>query len=62
MSSLTQTYAPPLRLSYRHSAAYGFAGKDAYRTDVSESTLFNVYLRPWKDYATKAGGRGIMVS
>ena len=44
------------------AAAYGFAGKDAYRTDVSEATLFNVYLRPWRDYALKAGGRGIMVS
>ena len=42
--------------------AYGFSGKDAYRTDVSDATLFNVYLRPWKDYAVKAGGRGIMMS
>jgi beta-glucosidase-like glycosyl hydrolase len=46
---------PPLRI------AYGRGGKDAYRADISEATLFNVYLRPWKDYAAKAGGRGIMV-
>jgi beta-glucosidase len=37
------------------------SGKDAYRTDVSDRTLFDVYLRPWKRYA-EVGGRGVMAS
>lgn len=37
-------------------------GKDAYRTDISMQTLFNVYLRPWRAYIQRAGGRGIMIS
>ena len=29
--------------------------------DISERTLYDVYLRPWRDYA-RNGGRGAMMS
>lgn len=45
----------------KHYAAYGYSGKDAYRTDISDQTLFNVYLRPWRAYV-RVGGRGVMAS
>lgn len=46
----------------KHYAAYGFAGKDGYRADMSNATLFNVYLRPWRAYARATGARAIMLS
>jgi beta-glucosidase len=45
----------------KHAVAYGQSGKDAYRTDISDRTIFDIYLKPWRAYAM-AGGRGIMVS
>ncbi len=38
----------------KHFAAYGYGGKDAYRTDVSDRTLFDVYLKPWKRCVLRA--------
>ena len=35
---------------------------DGLYTDIANATLFNVYLRPWRAFARKAGGRGIMAS
>jgi len=45
----------------KHAAAYGYGGKDGAGADISERTLHDVYLRPWRDYA-RAGGRGAMLS
>ena len=45
----------------KHFAAYGFGGKDAYAADISEQTLFDVYLRPWHA-AARAGLRGLMAA
>ena len=35
---------------------------DSLWTSIDNRTLFDVYLRPWRDFARKAGGRGAMVS
>ena len=43
----------------KHFAAYGFGGRDEAYADMSENTLYDVYLRPWRDFA-QAGGRGVM--
>ena len=45
----------------KHAAAYAFGGKDGAGADVSERTLYDVYLRPWREYAA-AGGRGAMLA
>lgn len=48
----------------KHYAMYGAAGKDGYTPfggGVSARTLFDVYLRPWREFA-QAGGRGVMAS
>jgi beta-glucosidase len=45
----------------KHYAAYGFDGRDGGNADISDDVLFDVYLRPWRDFAA-AGGRGVMVS
>jgi beta-glucosidase len=45
----------------KHAAAYGFGGKDGMAADMSERTLHDVYLKPWKRYA-EAGGRGAMLA
>lgn len=46
----------------KHYAAYAYGGRDgSMPADVSEYTLFDVYLRPWRAYA-RAGGRGIMAA
>ena len=39
------------RLVAQHAAAYSFGGKDGAGADLSERTLYDVYLRPWRDYA-----------
>ncbi len=44
-----------------HCRTVARSGKDAYRADMSDRTLFDVYLRPWKRYA-EVGGRGVMAS
>jgi hypothetical protein len=39
----------------KHYASYAFGGKDGYRTDVSDRTLFDIYLQPWKRFAAAGG-------
>jgi beta-glucosidase len=46
----------------KHYAGYGQSGMDGLYTDISNGTLFDVYLRPWRAFAQKAGGRGVMAS
>ena len=46
----------------KHFAGYGQSGMDGLSTDIANATLFNVYLRPWRAFARKAGGRGVMAS
>lgn len=57
------TYLPSgaLVCEAKHFAAYAFGGKDGYAADISDRTLFDVYLRPWRSYA-QIGGRGLMCS
>ena len=43
----------------KHCCAYGFAGVDGGAADMSESTLHDIYLRPWRAFI-RAGGRGLM--
>ena len=45
----------------KHALAYGYGGRDWYRADMTETYLFDVYGRPWRDFLRKAGGRGLMV-
>ena len=47
----------------KHFAAYGAAagGLNAAPADVCNRTLYEIYLRPWKELA-KAGLRGLMPS
>ena len=45
----------------KHCCAYGAGGRDGNSADVSQKTLHDVYLRPWKAYIA-AGGRGMMLS
>ena len=45
----------------KHAAAYAFGGKDGAAADLSERTLHDIYLRPWREYAL-AGGRGLMLA
>jgi beta-glucosidase-like glycosyl hydrolase len=45
----------------KHYAAYGYGDADGSPADVSITTLYDIYLRPWKAYV-KAGGRGAMPS
>ena len=44
----------------KHFCAYGHSAFDGQGADVSLATLYNVYLRPWKAYVRRAGGRGAM--
>jgi beta-glucosidase len=46
----------------KHFGAYGQSGMDGLHTDIANGTLFNIYLRPWRAFAKKAGGRGVMAS
>ena len=57
------TYLPPFAIvsEAKHAAAYAHGGKDGAPADVSERTLHDVYLRPWREYAA-AGGRGAMLA
>lgn len=57
------TYLPPFAIvsEAKHAAAYAFGGKDGSAADVSERTLYEVYLRPWAEYVA-AGGRGAMLA
>ena len=57
------SYLPPgaIASEAKHFAAYAFGGKDGMAADVSERTLHDVYLRPWKEYA-EAGGRSAMMA
>ena len=45
----------------KHYAAYGYDGRDGGNADISDDVLFDVYLRPWRDFAS-VGGRGVMAS
>ena len=53
------TYLPQdgLVTEAKHYAAYGFDGRDGGNADISDDVLFDVYLRPWREFAA-AGGRG----
>jgi beta-glucosidase len=46
----------------KHYAGYGQSGMDGLYTDIANGTLFDVYLRPWRAFAQRAGGRGVMAS
>lgn len=45
----------------KHAIAYGASGLDGGAADVSEATLHNVYLKPWRAFI-RAGGRGMMAA
>eukprot|EP00040_Diaphanoeca_grandis_P036271 m.230725 g.230725 ORF g.230725 m.230725 type:complete len:681 (-) comp33587_c1_seq5:791-2833(-) len=46
----------------KHYAAYGYGGRDgSMPAEISQNTLYDVYLYPWRAYA-QAGGRGIMAA
>jgi len=45
----------------KHLAAYGNGNMDGAPADVSEMTLHDVYLKPWKKFFA-AGGRGAMLA
>ena len=57
------TYLPPNAIvsEAKHAAAYGFGGKDGMAADLSQRTLHDIYLKPWRRYA-EAGGRGAMMA
>jgi beta-glucosidase len=46
----------------KHALAYGHGGRDWYRADISDRTLYDVYAKPWRDFIREAGGRGLMVA
>ena len=45
----------------KHCCVYGYSGLDGGAADVSEKTLHDIYLKPWKA-AMKVGLRGYMAS
>jgi beta-glucosidase-like glycosyl hydrolase len=45
----------------KHCCAYGYSGLDGGAADMSEKSLHDVYLRPWRAFI-RAGGRGMMAS
>ena len=45
----------------KHCCAYGVSGLDGGAADISDATLHNVYLKPWRAFI-RAGGRGMMMS
>eukprot|EP00759_Apiculatamorpha_spiralis_P003137 PhF_6_TR11529/c0_g1_i1/m.18475/K05349/bglX; beta-glucosidase len=45
----------------KHCCVYGFGGYDGAAADISEKTLHDIYLKPWRRFI-KAGGRGMMPS
>jgi len=63
------TYVPdPMRHAVsqaKHYAMYAAGGRDGFTPlggGVSERTLFEVYLRPWRDVMQQAGARGVMAA
>jgi beta-glucosidase len=49
----------------KHFAMYGAGGRDGFTPfggGVSERTLFEIYLRPWRDVMQLAGARGVMAA
>ena len=49
----------------KHFAMYGAGGRDGFTPfggGISERTLFEIYLRPWRDVMQQAGGRGVMAA
>jgi beta-glucosidase len=46
----------------KHAVAYAASGRDWYRADISERTLMDVYMRPWRAVIQEAGLRGLMVA
>jgi beta-glucosidase len=46
----------------KHAVAYAQSGHDFYRADVSERTLLDVYMRPWRAAIREGGLRGLMVA
>ena len=46
----------------KHALAYGVGGRDWYRADLSDRTVFDVYAKPWRAFIRDAGGRGLMVA
>jgi len=58
------TYLPATGLvtEAKHLGAYAVTGLDAAPSDISDQLLFEVYLRPWRDFVAVAGGRGVMAS
>ena len=49
----------------KHAFAYGAGGKDGIAADMSERSLFDVYMRPWRALSSERSGvrvRGIMAS
>lgn len=49
-------------LEAKHALAYGYGGRDWYRADMTDRTLYDIYARPWKAFIREAGGRGLMVA
>ena len=45
----------------KHCCGYGYSGLDGGAADISEKTLHDVYLRPWRAFI-RSGGRGYMAS
>ena len=45
----------------KHCCAYGFSGLDGGAADISDKTLHDIYLRPWRAFI-RAGGSGMMMS
>ena len=45
----------------KHFFAYGKISHDSLPIDLSEGTLHDVYLRPWKSWVEDFGGRSVMV-
>jgi beta-glucosidase-like glycosyl hydrolase len=56
-------YLPPdgLVSEAKHFAGYGWGGRDAVPAEVSDDSLFEIYLLPWREYVFN-GGRGVMCS
>lgn len=46
----------------KHAVAYAQSGHDFYRADISERTLCDVYMRPWRAAIGEGGLRGLMVA
>lgn len=60
-ASLSSSNAQHFACEAKHALAYGYGGRDWYRADMTETYLFDVYAKPWRDFIRNAGGRGLMV-